>query len=105
MYSYLLFLLILLPCLAFSAWASARVNSTYAKYDRVPTRSCMTGYDAATRLMRNRGATDITVNRVDGRLTDHYHPTKKQVNLSMSSYGSTSVAGVAVAGHVKGRVI
>ena len=78
MYSYLLFLLILLPCLAFSAWASARVNSTYARYDRFPTLSFMTGYDAATRLMRNRGATDITVNRVDGRLTDHYHPRKSR---------------------------
>ena len=65
----------------------------------------MTGYDAATRLMRNRGATDITVNRVDGRLTDHYHPTKKQVNLSMSSYGSTSVAAVAVAAHEVGHVM
>lgn len=105
MYTYLLFLLILLPCLAFSAWASARVNSTYAKFDRVPTRSCMTGYDTATRLMRTRGVNDISVNRVDGRLTDHYHPTRKQVNLSMSSYGSTSVAAVAVAAHEVGHVM
>ena len=105
MYSYLLFLLILLPCLAFSAWASARVSSTYAKYDRVPTRSCMTGYDAATRLMRNRGVNDIAVCRIDGRLTDHYHPAKRQVNLSMSSYGSTSVAAVAVAAHEVGHVM
>lgn len=105
MYSYLLFLLILLPCLAFAAWASARVNSTYAKYDRIATRSCMTGYDTATRLMRNRGVNDITVNRVDGRLTDHYQPVTKQVNLSMSSYGSTSVAAVAVAAHEVGHVM
>ena len=105
MYSYLLFLLILLPCLALSAWASARVNTVYSKYDRVPTRSCMTGYDAATRLMRNRGVNDIAVNRVEGKLTDHYHPSKREVNLSMSSFGSTSVAAVAVAAHEVGHVM
>ncbi len=55
--------------------------------------------------MRTRGVNDISVNRVDGRLTDHYHPTKKQVNLSMSSYGSTSVAAVAVAAHEVGHVM
>ena len=105
MFEYLLFLLLLLPCLAFAAWASARVNSTYAKYDRVQTRSCMTGYDTATRLMRNRGVSGIAVNRVEGRLTDHYNPSKKVVNLSMSTYGSASVAAVAVAAHEVGHVV
>ena len=105
MFDYLLFLLLLIPCLAFSAWASARVSSTYSKYDRVQTRSCMTGYDTAVRLMSRRGVHDISVNRVDGKLTDHYHPTKKQVNLSMSSYGSASVAAVAVAAHEVGHVM
>ena len=105
MYDYLLFLLLLIPCLIFSGWASARVNSTSTAFDRVQTRSCMTGYDTAVRLMSRRGVHDISVNRVDGKLTDHYHPTKKQVNLSMSSYGSTSVASVAVAAHEVGHVM
>lgn len=102
---YLLFLLLLIPCLIFSGWASARVSSTFSAFDRVQTRSCMTGYDTAVRLMARRGVTDISVNRVEGKLTDHYHPTKKQVNLSMSSYGSTSVAAVAVAAHEIGHVM
>ncbi len=72
---------------------------------KVQTRSCMTGYDTAVRLMSRRGVHDISVNRVDGKLTDHYHPTKKQVNLSMSSYGSASVAAVAVAAHEVGHVM
>ena len=105
MYDYLLFLLLLIPCLIFSGWASASVNSTFTAFDRVQTRSCMTGYDTAVRLMSRRGVHDISVNRVDGKLTDHYHPTKKQVNLSMSSYGSTSVAAVAVAAHEVGHVM
>lgn len=105
MYSYFLFLLILLPCLALSAYASAKVNMTFNAYDKTATHSAMTGYDAATRLMRNRGVTDISVNRIGGRLSDHYHPAKKEVNLSESVYGSPSVAAVAVAAHEVGHVM
>ena len=104
-YSYFLFLLILIPFMALSAWASAKVNSTYAKYDMVPNHSNMTGYDTAVRLLRKNGVHDISVNRVAGRLTDHYHPTKRQVNLSQSTYGSASVASVAVAAHEIGHVM
>lgn len=103
--TYLYFLIILIPFVMFSAWASAKVNSAFSAFDKVPTRSCMTGYDTAVRLMRNRGVDDITVNRVNGKLTDHYHPAKKQVNLSMSTYGSASVAAVAVAAHEIGHVM
>ncbi len=102
---YLFFLLILLPVLALSGWASAKVNSTYSAYDKVENSSHMTGYDTAVRLLQRHGVTDISVNRVRGRLTDHYHPTKRQVNLSTSTYGSTSVAAVAVAAHEIGHVM
>ena len=105
MYYYLLFLLILLPFLALSAWASAKVNSTFTAFDKVGNRSGMTGYDTAVLLMRNRGVRGIEVNRIKGKLTDHYHPAKKQVNLSMSTYGSASVAAVAVAAHEIGHVM
>lgn len=100
-----LYLLLLVPLLLFAGWASAKVNSTYTAFDRVPNRACMTGYDTAVRLMRNRGVNDIQVERVNGKLTDHYHPTKKQVNLSMSTFGSASVAAVAVAAHEIGHVM
>lgn len=105
MYYYLLWLLCLIPLLAFSAWASGRVNSVFSAYDKVECRSYMTGYETAVRLMRSRGVKDISVQRVKGKLTDHYHPTKKTVNLSESTYGSDSVAAVAVAAHEVGHVM
>ena len=105
MYYYLYFLLLLVPCLILSAWASAKVNSTYSKYDKVANRSRMTGYDTAVRLLQRGGVTDISVNRVNGRLSDHYNAVKKQVNLSASTYGSASVAAVAVAAHEIGHVM
>ena len=105
MYSYFLFLLILIPFMALSAYASAKVHTTFSKYDRVPNSSRMTGYDTAVRLMRNRGVNDIAVGRVRGMLSDHYDPSKRIVNLSESTYGSASVAAVAVAAHEVGHVM
>ena len=105
MYYYLLFLLMLVPCMIFSAVASAKVSSTYSKYDKVPSRSRMTGRDTAVRLMYNRGVTDIQVGKVKGTLTDHYDPTTGVVNLSQSTYGSASVGACAVAAHEIGHVM
>lgn len=99
------FYIALLACLALSAWASNKVKTTYAKYDQVPNRLRMTGYEAAKRLLSLGGVTDISVGKVAGTLSDHYHPVKKVVNLSDATYGSTSVAAVAVAAHEIGHVM
>jgi len=69
------------------------------------TKSRMTGYDTAVRLLRSNGVRDISVGRVKGSLSDHYHPTKKIVNLSESTYGNDSIAAVAVAAHEIGHVM
>ena len=105
MYTYLLFLVMLVPCMIFSAVASAKVSSTYSKYDKIPTLSRMTGYDTAAYLLRNRGVNDIAIGKVRGKLTDHYDPTKSVVNLSQSTYGSPSVGACAVAAHEIGHVM
>lgn len=99
------FMLAMIVCMLFSAFASAKVKSSYEKYDKIRCRSGMTGYDTALRLMRANGVSDISVGCVKGNLTDHYHPTKKIVNLSESTYGSNSVAAVAVAAHEIGHVM
>ena len=103
--SYYVFMLPLLLCMILSLWASSKVKSTYAKYDQVRNRLGVTGYDTATRLLRMGGVLDVSVGRVSGSLSDHYHPTKAVVNLSDSTYGSSSVAAVAVAAHEIGHVM
>ena len=85
--------------------ASARVNSTYNKYSRYRSRSGMTGAQAAERILRSAGIYDVTVQHVSGRLTDHYDPRNKTLNLSDSVYGSASVAAVGVAAHECGHAI
>ena len=102
---YFIFLGLILLCAIFSGWASRKVHTSFNAYANVPNRSRMTGYDTAVRLLRSQGVWDISVNRVAGKLTDHYHPTKKAVNLSQSTYGDASVAAVAVAAHEIGHVM
>lgn len=85
--------------------ASARVNSTYAKYDRVRNRAGMTGKVAAEQILRQAGIYDVQVQLVRGKLTDHYDPTRKVLRLSDSTYGSTSVAALGVAAHECGHAI
>lgn len=102
---YLISTLLILVCAVFGVRASMKVRSAYRAYGDMPNSSRMTGYDTATRLLRAHGARDISVGRVRGELTDHYHPTKKIVNLSESVYGNDSVAAVAVAAHEVGHVM
>ena len=102
---YFIFLGLILLCAIFAGWASAKVRSTYSAYQDLGTSSRMTGYDTAVRLLRANGVNDISIGRVRGFLSDHYHPTKKTVNLSESTYGNDSVAAVAVAAHEIGHVM
>lgn len=102
---YIIFLGLLLLCAIFAGWASARVHSTYKAFQDMGTRSRMTGYDTAVRLLRSNGVRDISIGRVRGMLSDHYHPKKKIVNLSESTYGNDSIAAVAVAAHEIGHVM
>lgn len=88
-----------------SAWASARVNSTFSKYSRVRSMTGMTGAEAARRILQSQGVYDVTIQSVKGSLTDHYNPTNKTLNLSESVYGSASVAAIGVAAHECGHAI
>ena len=99
--SYVLILIGLLLSMA----ASAKVNSTYARYARVGARCGMTGAEAAKRLLNSQGIYDVTARRVPGKLTDPYDPRNKTVNLSESVYGSTSIAAIGVAAHECGHAM
>ena len=96
---------LILIALLVSGLASGKVKRTFRKFDGVRTRSGVTGYETAVKLLRNSNIYDITVGRTGGQLTDHYHPARQTVNLSDSTYGSASVAAVAVAAHEIGHVL
>lgn len=85
--------------------AQWRVNSAFSKYSRVASMSEMTGAQAARMILQSNGINDVSVQRISGKLTDHYNPSTKVLNLSESVYGSTSVAAIGVAAHECGHAI
>lgn len=85
--------------------ASAGVNSTFAKYNRVRCMRGMTGAQAAEQVLHAAGIYDVQIRHVSGKLTDHYDPRNKTLNLSDSTYSSPSVAAVCVAAHECGHAV
>ncbi len=85
--------------------ASARVNGTYAKYNKVRSISGMTGADAASRILNQAGLYGVRIEHISGNLTDHYDPRDKVLRLSDSVYGSASIAAIGVAAHECGHAI
>ena len=97
--------LFILPGLALSIWASARVKSTFNKYSKVRSLRGLTGAEAAQELLRGAGITDVRIVRSHGVLSDHYNPITKTLALSEPVYNSDSIAAVGVATHEAGHAI
>jgi len=85
--------------------ASAKVNSTFNKYQRVRSMTGMTGAEAAQRILHQNGIYDVAVEHISGNLTDHYDPKNKVLRLSDATYSSNSVAAIGVAAHECGHAL
>lgn len=85
--------------------ASARVKTTFAKYQRVRSMSGLTGAQAAERILHSAGIYDVVIRHIQGNLNDHYDPRNKTLSLSDSVYDSASVAAIGVAAHECGHAI
>ncbi len=81
----------------------ANLKSKFEKYSKIPVG--VTGREAAEKMLRDNGITDVRVISTPGQLTDHYNPVDKTVNLSDGVYQSASVAAVAVAAHECGHAV
>ncbi len=89
----------------FSIMASAKVNSTFNKYQRVRSMTGMTGAEAAEKILNQNGIYDVDIQHIKGNLTDHYDPRTKVLRLSDATYGSNSVAAIGVAAHECGHAL
>ena len=99
------YLVLVLPCLILSLWASASVKSTFQRYATQYSARGITGADAAMRVLRSNGIHNVRIERVSGELTDHFDPKAKVIRLSESVYGSTSTAAIGVACHEAGHAV
>ena len=82
-----------------------RLKSKFSKYSKVPTTSGLSGKEIAEKMLRDNGIYDVQVISVPGKLTDHYNPANKTVNLSEHVYGERNVSAAAVAAHECGHAV
>lgn len=98
-------ILLIIPGIIVAMWAQSRVNRAYAMYAKIPLLSGMSGSQTAFRILSGNGIGDVHLDVAGGRLTDHYNPRKKTLNLSESNYSGRSIAAVAIAAHEAGHAL
>ena len=99
------YLVLVLPCVILSLWASSNVNSTFQKYSQQFSIRRLTGAQAAQRVLSHNGVSGVRIERVSGNLTDHFDPKTNVIRLSDSVYDSTSTAAIGVACHEAGHAV
>ena len=97
---------VLLGIIALASWAvSARLKSKFEHYSKVTLRNGMSGAEIAEKMLADHGIRDVRVISTPGRLTDHYNPSDKTVNLSEAVYNQRNAAAAAVAAHECGHAV
>ena len=65
----------------------------------------MTGAQAAAEVIRASGLPNVEIRAVEGRLSDHYDPRNRTLNLSPDVGQASTVAALGVAAHEAGHAI
>ncbi|AWH84070.1 hypothetical protein HYN59_02615 [Flavobacterium album] len=97
---------IILGAIALVSFAvSSRLKSKFEYYSKVHLRNNMSGAEIAQKMLNDNGIYDVRVISTAGRLTDHYNPADKTVNLSEAVYNQRNAAAAAVAAHEVGHAV
>lgn len=88
-----------------SLGVSAKLKSKFSHYSKVHLRNGMSGAEIAEKMLHDHGITNVRVISTPGRLTDHYNPVDKTVNLSEAVYNQRNAAAAAVAAHEVGHAV
>lgn len=90
--------------IALLSWLiQSNLQSKFDEYSKTPIS--MTGKEVAEKMLHDNGIYDVKVMSVSGKLTDHYDPTNKTLNLSDVVYNCNNVAAAAVAAHECGHAV
>lgn len=96
----------MIGAIALVSWlVSSRLKSKFEYYSKVSLRNGMSGAEIAEKMLHDHGIFDVKVISTPGRLTDHYNPMDKTVNLSEAVYNQRNAAAAAVAAHEVGHAV
>ena len=98
-------IIIMIPAILLGLIVQIRLSTTYSRYSKVQSRTGMTGYTAARRILDAAGLRHVPIECIQGELTDHFDPRSNVLRLSNGVYNSSSVAAIGVAAHECGHAI
>jgi uncharacterized protein len=98
-------LALLLPAILLSLWAQTKVKSAYAKYSKIASLRGYTGARAAQQILYAAGVNDVTIEAIEGKLSDHYDPRKRTLRLSHDVHEGRSLAALGIAAHEAGHAL
>ncbi len=98
-------IIIMIPAILLGLIVQIRLSTTYSRYSKVQSRTGMTGYIAARRILDAAGLRHVPIECIQGELTDHFDPRSNVLRLSNGVYNSSSVAAIGVAAHECGHAI
>lgn len=97
--------ILVIPATLIALWAQIKVKTTFNKYSSFYNSRNLTGAMVARQILDSNGLQHVSIERVNGELSDHFDPRTNVVRLSNSVYNSTSVAAIGVASHEVGHAI
>jgi len=100
-----MFIVILLVFMGLGFAVQARLKNRFKKYSQELLHGGMTGAEVARAMLDHYGLSSVSITAVPGKLTDHYNPANKTVNLSPDVYEGRSVAAAAIAAHECGHAV
>ena len=86
-------------------FVSNRLKNKFKKYSKIPTNSGLSGKEIAQKMLDDHQINDVKIISVAGKLTDHYNPQDKTINLSADVYNGRHVSAAAVAAHECGHAV
>lgn len=97
---------IIIGAISLISWlVSMQLKRKFKYYSKVYLKNGMSGREIAEKMLSDNGITDVKVISTPGRLTDHYNPLNKTVNLSEAVYNERNASAAAVAAHEVGHAV
>lgn len=97
--------IIMIAFMLIGGFVSNRLKSKFKKYSKIPTSSGLSGKEIAQKMLEDNGINNVKIISVPGRLTDHYNPQDRTINLSPDVYNGRHVSAAAVAAHECGHAV
>jgi Zn-dependent membrane protease YugP len=84
---------------------SNRLKNKFKKYSKISTSSNLSGQQIALKMLEDHDISNVKVVSVPGKLTDHYNPIDRTINLSPDVFNGKHISAAAVAAHECGHAV